>query len=220
MTRRLWPGIIAFVIGTVGIAGVAGAQQASPAPASPTIPTLNDVKPKLLRLVIDDQWDRGNDMFGGRQVKAPDTLDWNAIAKRDGERESAVRSLLAEGQIETGTEFRFAALIFQHSDTDAGIALAHVLATTAIIKGDASAKWLAAAALDRFLQRQKQPQLFGTQFLQQDGQWTMAPYDRDTVPDSVRALWCVVPQASQEEALKAMRDGKSAGANTSVSDCK
>ena len=106
MTRGLWPGIIALVIGTVGIAGVAAAQQSSPAPASPTIPTLNDVKPKLLRLVIDDQWDRGNDMFGGRQVKSPDTLDWNAIAKRDGERESAVRSLLAEGQIETGKEFR------------------------------------------------------------------------------------------------------------------
>jgi len=219
MTRRLWPGIIALVIGTVGIAGVAKAQQPSSAPASPTIPTLNDVKPKLLRLVIDDQWDRGNDMFSGRQVKSPDTLDWNAIAKRDGERESAVRSLLAEGQIETGKEFRFAALIFQHSDTDAGIALAHVLAVTAIINGDAGAKWLAAATLDRYLQRQKQPQLFGTQFTQQDGQWTMAPYDRATVPDSVRRLWCVVPQAEQDQGLKGLREG-TGGANTSIGDCK
>ena len=220
MTRGLWPGIFAFVIGTVGIAGVAGAQQASPALASPTIPTLNDVKPKLLRLVIDDQWDRGNDMFGGRQVKAPETLDWAAIAKRDQERESAVRSLLAEGQIETGTEFRFAALIFQHSDADGSIALAHVLAVTAVIKGDAAAKWLAAATLDRYLQRQKQPQLFGTQFTQQEGQWTMAPYDRGTVPDSVRAVWCVVPLAGQDEGLKAMRDGKSDGVSTSIGDCK
>ena len=217
MPRGLWAGIIAFVIGT---ARIVAAQQASPAPASPTIPTLNDVKPKLLRLVIDDQWDRGNDMFGGRQVKAPETLDWEAIARRDQERESDVRSLLADGQIETGREFQFAALIFQHSSTDAGIALAHVLAVSAIIKGDAGAKWLAAATLDRYLQRQKQPQLFGTQFAQQDGQWTMAPYDRDTVPDSVRALWCVVPQASQDEALKAMRNGKAGGANTSTGDCK
>jgi hypothetical protein len=219
MTRRLWPGIIALVIGTVAIAGVAKAQQPSSAPASPTIPALNDVKPELLRLVIDDQWDRGNDMFSGRQVKSPDTLDWNAIAKRDGERESAVRSLLAEGQIETGKEFRFAALIFQHSDTDAGIALAHVLAVTAIINGDAGAKWLAAATLDRYLQRQKQPQLFGTQFTQQDGQWTMAPYDRATVPDSVRRLWCVVPQAEQDQGLKGLREG-TGGANTSIGDCK
>lgn len=91
---------------------------------------------------------------------------------------------------------------------------------TAVIKGDASAKWLAAAALDRSLQRQKQPQLFGTRFTQQDGRWTMAPNDRDVVPDSVRALWCVIPQASQDAALKALQAGESGGAHTSVADCK
>ena len=137
MPRRLWAGIIACVVAS---AGAVLAQQ-PPAAPTPTIPTLADVKPKILRLVIDDQWDRGNDMFGGRQVAAPQTLDWEAIGKRDHERESAVRSLLADGQIETGREFHFAALIFQHSSTDEGIALAHVLAMTAVIKGDASAKW-------------------------------------------------------------------------------
>src|SRR3954453_3075762 len=124
MPRRLCAGIIACVLAS---ASAAAAQQPAGAP-SPTIPTLPDVKPKILRLVIDDQWDRGNDMFGGRQVAAPQTLDWDAIARRDQERESAVRSLLADGQIETAREFHFAALIFQHSSTDAGIALAHVLA--------------------------------------------------------------------------------------------
>jgi hypothetical protein len=48
----------------------------------------------------------------------------------------------------------------------------------------------------------------------------MAPYDRDTVPDSVRAFWCVVPQASQDEGLKGMKNGNAGGANTSIGDCK
>lgn len=211
--------LLATVVWLLATGGAAIAQTPATAPKSPTIPTLTDVKPELLRLVIDDQWDRGNDMFSGRQVKSPEALDWNAISTRDRERESAVRSLLSSGKIESGREFHFAALIFQHSATDAGIALAQVLAMTAVIKGDASAKWLAAAAVDRFLQRQKQPQLFGTQFTQEDGRWTMAPDDRAVLSDSVRALWCVVPKASQDDALKAMQQG-SGGANTSIPDCK
>ncbi len=216
--RKVLP--VATVVLIVATCTISFSQSASQPPTSPTIPALPDVKPELLRLVIDDQWDRGNDMFSGRQVKSPDSLDWNAIGKRDQEREAAVRALLASGKIESGREFHFAALIFQHSSTDAGIALAQVLAMTAVIKGDGSAKWLAAAAVDRFLQRQKQPQLFGTQFMQENGRWTMAPDDRAVLSDSVRALWCVVPKTSQDDALKAMQEGNSVGANTSISDCK
>jgi hypothetical protein len=148
---------------------------------------LKDVRPEILRLVIDDQWDRGNDMFGGRQVRAPDTLDWQAISERDEQRQSAIRALLAKGQVETGREYHFAALVFQHSSSPEALVLAHVLAVTAIIQGDSSAKWLAAATLDRYLQNDKQPQVFGTQFLRHGDnmQWTMQPYNRAAVPDDV-----------------------------------
>jgi hypothetical protein len=190
--------------------------------AQPTIPALKDVKPEILRLVIDDQWDRGNDMFAGRQVKAPDTLDWQALAKRDEQRQSAIRTLLAEGEVETGREYFYAALIFQHSSQPETLMLAHVLAVTAIIQGDGSAKWLAAATLDRYLQNKEQPQLFGTQFLQagDNPQWTMEPYNRATVPDTVRSSWCVVSQSVQDQALKDLKAGKAGGANTSVRECK
>ena len=211
--------VAACLVGVVS--GTAG-QTAQEAPQSPTIPTLDDVRPEILRLVIDDQWDRGNDMFGGRQVRAPDTLDWEAIAKRDEQRQSTVRALLAKGQVETGREYHFAALIFQHSSNQEALILAHVLAVTAIIQGDGSAKWLAAATLDRYLQNDKQPQVFGTQFLQQadNVQWTMEPYTRAAVPDGVRRLWCVVSQPDQDQALRDLRTGKSGGANTSIRECK
>lgn len=207
--------VIAFVSAAAG-------QTAQQTPQSPTIPTLKDVRPEILRLVIDDQWDRGNDMFGGRQVRAPDTLDWQAISERDEQRQSAIRALLAKGQVETGREYHFAALVFQHSSSPEALVLAHVLAVTAIIQGDSSAKWLAAATLDRYLQNDKQPQVFGTEFLRQGDnmQWTMEPYNRAAVPDDVRRLWCVVSQREQDQALKDLQAGKSGGANTSIRECK
>jgi hypothetical protein len=58
---------IAYVIAAcvLGFVSAAAGQTAQETPRSPTIPTLKDVRPEILRLVIDDQWDRGNDMFGG-----------------------------------------------------------------------------------------------------------------------------------------------------------
>lgn len=113
-------------------------------------------------------------------------------------------------------------MIFQHSSRPEALILAHVLAVTAIIQGDSSAKWLAAATLDRYLQNEKQPQIFGTQFLRasENPQWTMEPYNRAAVPDGVRSLWCVVSQSDQEQALKDLQAGKSGGANTSIRECR
>ena len=38
------------------------------------------------------------------------------------------------------------------------------LALAAMEKGDAAARWIAAATLDRYLQKVQQPQVFGTQY--------------------------------------------------------
>jgi hypothetical protein len=34
----------------------------------PTVPDLSDVRQQLLKLVVADEWDRGVDMFSGRNV--------------------------------------------------------------------------------------------------------------------------------------------------------
>ena len=111
--------------------------------------------------------------------------------------------------------------MFQHSGTPDSLALAHVLAMTAVSKGQATAKWLAAATLDRYLQSVKAPQLFGTQFTggPEASSWTMEPYDRKVLADSVRASWCVVPQAEQDRILRDLQHGKPSNVATNIADC-
>lgn len=196
--------------------------QSNVSPANgPTIPKLPDVNPEILQLVVQDQWDRGNDMFGNGPIKHSQDFDWKSISQRDEERDAQVRKLLAEGKLQTGREYDYAALIFQHSIKAEDLMFAHVLAVTSVSKGDADAKWLAAATLDRYLTTIKQPQVFGTQFFRpsKDTNWTMEPYDRNALSDDERALWCVIPLAKQENILKDMQSGQ-ATRSTQLADCK
>ena len=187
--------------------------------SGPTVPPLKDVNPEILKLVIDDQWDRGNDMFGKGQVRPQNTLDWKAIGQRDNARHKAIRDLLAAQQLKTVNDFNFASLIFQHSGDPSDLMLAHLLSSTSVAMGG-SGKWLMAATMDRYLQSIKQPQIFGTQFHTTDGkQWTMEPYNRTTLTDAERALWCVVPLTRQQEILTKYQSGEG-GASTGSENCK
>jgi len=42
---------------------------------SPTIPNLPDINPDILKLVIYDQWDRGNDLFTDHRRSPDDKVD-------------------------------------------------------------------------------------------------------------------------------------------------
>jgi hypothetical protein len=196
-------------------------QTPSPVSEKPTVPALPDVNPEMLQAVIADQWDRGMDMFSGRPVRTSTAPDWNAISARDKERQATVRALANKGELKSGRDYQFAALVFQHSESPAHVRLAHVFAMTAALKGQPQAKWLAAAALDRYLWQTNQPQVFGTQFKKvgNDGAWTMEPYDRVDISDSVRAEWCVVSLKEQAGVLAALKAGQPGGA-TSTPDCK
>ncbi|MGA7852053.1 MAG: hypothetical protein WCA15_01935 [Candidatus Acidiferrales bacterium] len=172
-----------------------------------TVPNLPDVNPQLLQLAIQDQSDRGNDLFSGKQLKTPPNLN---VPKRDAERQAKVRTLLAEGKINSGRDYYFAALIFQHSETSENLLLAHILAVTSIAKGDQSGGWLSAATLDRYLWSIKHPQVFGTQYQKRaDNRETMEPYDRMAISDRIRAAWGVNSLTQQE---KAMNDSQNSDA--------
>ena len=194
----------------------AHAQTASP---TPTVPKMADANPDVVQIAIQDQWDRGNDMFGGKQIAPPDRHG-KSVAERDEERQAAIRKLLSEGKLRSGTDFWLAALIFQHSSKSQDVMLAHILAVTATAKGSANGKWLSAATLDRYLWDVSQPQVFGTQFKKDaQGKWTMEPYAREALSDAERAIWCVVPLNRQETILKESNEGKPLAA-TGVDDCK
>ena len=56
----------------------------------------------------------------------------------------------------------------------------------------AVARWLAAAAKDRYLWNVDKPQIYGTQFRRiDDGTWTLEPIDESAVTDEERAAWAV-----------------------------
>jgi hypothetical protein len=67
----------------------------------------------------------------------------------------------------------------------------------------ATAIWIAAATLDRYLQNIGQKQIFGTQFLthsQNDPEgWTQEPYDRTLISDALWDQLGVPAQKVQEE---------------------
>ena len=79
-------------------------------------------------------------------------------------RKATLRAMLADGEIKSAEDFKEAAFIFQHGDNPEDCLFAHVLALEALIRGEESAKWIAASTLDRYLQAIKQPQIFGTQY--------------------------------------------------------
>src|SRR5437588_11427087 len=100
-----------------------------------------------------------------REALPGKALDWEKINPRDAARRKRVHELIEQGHLKTGKDYERAAMVFQHGEGSDDILVAHVLAVTAIGKGDLDAQWLAGAALDRFLQRAGKPQVFGTQFL-------------------------------------------------------
>jgi hypothetical protein len=141
----------------------------------------------------------------------PGKLDWTKINPRDEARRNRVKELLEQGRLRTGKDFERAALVFQHGTGTDDILMAHVLAVTALGKGNIHARWMAATTLDRFLQRSGQPQIFGTQFLSKtEGEhtnWTMEPYNQTFIPAALRQTNCVPNLDQQSAMLEAFRAG-------------
>jgi len=188
--------------------------QSAPTKPEATAPT--DVH----QLFLDDQSDRSGD----RKV-APYGADVNS---RDAVRRRATKLLIETGKIKSAQDFHDAAYIFQHGLEADDYLLAHILATEAIVKGDASSKWISAATLDRYLQEIGKGQIFGAQYsdknyfyivshkndpialskpeAHQNGM-TQEPFDRTLVPDALRADFCVPDLEKQKVNLKEFESG-------------
>ncbi len=158
--------------------------------------------PEIEQLYAGDQRDREG-------FEKPTPQNWTPIAQRDAQRRRRAHKLLWAGALRTGEDYHRAAMIFQHGETPADFLLAHILATTALSKGHRESRWLAAAALDRYLHSAGQPQVFGTQYEQKDSApWSQGAYDRDLLPDSLRADHGVPSYAEQLRRVAALNEGK------------
>ena len=138
-------------------------------------------------------------------------------------REAMLRAMLAAGEIKTGDDFRDAAFIFQHGDSADDCMFAHILAMEAMARGTESARFIAAATLDRYLQAIKQPQVFGTQYSLDSSASqpahvdatsmrptrTLDPYNESFLPDSVKSDFCVPNLAQQKQNVAIFNAGGS-----------
>jgi len=146
---------------------------------------------EMAALFKADQADRSPGLGG---------IDWAKVTPRDEARRVRTKALLDAGALASGDDFYHAAYIFQHGTDAQSYLLAHVLATTAVTRGQRSAAWIAAATLDRYLQEIGQKQIYGTQYsLPPSGATTQDPYERSLISDALRKAAGVPSQAEQEK---------------------
>jgi len=105
-------------------------------------------------------------------------------------RRARIEPLVAAGELRSGADYYHAALIFQHGERSEHWAQAHLLARTAADRGHAGARYLAAAAHDRWLMRQGHPQKYGTNSVRDGDRMRLWDYDPATT-DAERAAWDV-----------------------------
>jgi hypothetical protein len=149
---------------------------------------------ELARLTAEDQKDRQQDK-----------IDWAVVGKRDAERLERTRQIAAQGGLHQAEDYFNAALIFQHSDKTEDYDRAHQWCLKAVELDPElpSARWLAAATLDRYLMSQGKPQHYGTQFKKVNGQWVLWEVD-PAVTDEERIQWEVDTLGESRKRVEAM----------------
>ncbi len=129
--------------------------------------------------------------LGDQTERAGEISDLDAAKRRDSGRLNVVRIALRLHSLHTADDYYNAALVMQHGSSPESYATARDLAKKAVSLRPwfASARWLYAAATDRYLQSIGKPQIFGTQYRFKDGSWTLEPFDPTGVTDEERARW-------------------------------
>lgn len=142
---------------------------------------------ELRRIYEEDQADRRGQM-------SPD------IWARDRARRERVDAIFSAGGLRTAEDHLRAAFVFQHGDRLEHYWQAHELAMRAVELGHGPpARWLAAAAYDRWLMHQGLPQKFGTQYRLAGARYVLHEVDPLT-SDEDRARWDV-PTLARAEAM-------------------
>jgi hypothetical protein len=125
------------------------------------------------------------------------TPEYTALRERDARRREEVKSILGRQRALTAEQLFAAAWILNHGDVAEEAEEAHRLAKRAADQGFAQAKWLAAAALDRWLMYSGRPQRFGTNIVPDGVGYRVWDVDPATT-DEERAEWDVPPLAEMQ----------------------
>jgi len=118
------------------------------------------------------------------------TPEYQLLRERDAQRRTRLQSIIESGGLKEPEDYYHAAWLLNHGESIEEIWQAHVLAMEAVKLGFGRARWLAAAAYDRWLMYQGKPQKYGTQIVP-DGKrqrvWDVEP----ATTDDERAEWDV-----------------------------
>jgi hypothetical protein len=158
------------------------------------------VNPELEKLYNEDQADRAPDM---------DKNDWTLVSKRDEARRKRVLKIMSQGGAREAADYVHAAMVLQHGQAPEDFEHANQWSLKAVeLDPDyPNARWLAAAAKDRYLMNLGKPQLYGTQFKRdKDGPWYLWQVD-PSITDEERAKWDVPPLARAKARVEALNGG-------------
>jgi hypothetical protein len=146
-----------------------------------------------LRALYDD------DLREHEAVPPVGTPAYLALRDRDRARRAEARTSLQElksAGTAVSADLYHAAWLLNHGDTAGDACEASELAREAALNGYAPARWLAAAAYDRWCMYSGKPQKFGTQFVPDGKRYRLWDVEGDT-SDEERAQWDVPPLATQ-----------------------
>ncbi len=134
-------------------------------------------------------------------------IDWNVVGPRDAARMKRVREIVKAGGLKISADFLHAAFVFQHGNKPEHFRQAQQwsLRAAELDPYNKSAKWLACAAEDRWLQSIGKAQIWGTQF-GADG--IAQPFDRSARTDAQRRAMGVATMAEMEAMMAGMKAGK------------
>jgi hypothetical protein len=153
---------------------------------------VRESNPELLAAFLADQEERSKEI-----------TDVAAARQRDAVRRDVVHIAMARRALRTADDYYHAAMILHHG-SEAAAARDFAKKAVALRPSFAAARWLYAAATDRALHASGKPQIFGTQYQQVNGKWTLEPLDPDAIDDAERARWRVPPLAETRKIVDEM----------------
>jgi hypothetical protein len=168
-------------------------------PDGPDSPALEGPVAELAALFAADRTEHG-------AVPPVGTPEYAALRARD--RERRTRALVVLDRLRASgapapEALYYAAWLLNHGDESGEARLAHDLAREAAERGYAPARWLAAAAYDRWRKYEGRPQKYGTQFVPDGVRYRLWDVEPATT-DADRAAWDVPSLAQQLQRAEVM----------------
>ncbi len=128
----------------------------------------------------------------------------------DADRRRKVLELFRSGCINTAADYKNAALVFQHGETEDDYFRSFEWSKKGVALGDNSQKSMIAMSLDRYLVKSGKKQLFGTQAAREEksGCWCLEQIE-ETFPETVRMEYTGKKIADQIQWVRGINSVKS-----------